>query len=157
MSKRVNKKYKDRLFRFIFKEKKELLPLYNALNGTHYTDPDKLEITTLEDVVYMNMKNDVSFLFGATLNLFEHQSSDNPNMPLRGLFYFARLFRKYEKKQKLNIYSNSLQRLPFRSISYFITAKIMSRIRRFCGCRMHFLRRRRKMAIRLSAASREWK
>ncbi len=113
MSNRVNKKYKDRLFRFVFKEKKELLALYNALNGTHYTDPDRLEITTLEDVVYMNMKNDVSFLFGATLNLFEHQSSDNPNMPLRGLFYFARLFRKYEKKQKLNIYSNSLQQLPF--------------------------------------------
>ena len=67
MGKKVNKKYKDRLFRFIFGDRRELLTLYNALNGTDYKDADKLEIVTLEDVIYMNMKNDVAFLFGAEL------------------------------------------------------------------------------------------
>ena len=113
MGKKVNKKYKDRLFRFIFGDRRELLTLYNALNGTDYKDADKLEIVTLEDVIYMNMKNDVAFLFGAELNLWEHQSSRNPNMPVRGLFYFARLYKKYAKRHKLNLYSSRLQSLPY--------------------------------------------
>ena len=113
MGKKVNKKYKDRLFRFIFGNRREMLALYNALNGTHYTDPEQLEIMTLEDVIYMNMKNDVAFLFGAELHLWEHQSTMNPNMPVRGLFYFARLYKKYAKMHKLNLYSSRMQALPY--------------------------------------------
>ena len=113
MGKKINKKYKDRLFRFIFGNRRKMLALYNALNGTHYTDPEQLEIMTLEDVIYMNMKNDVAFLFGAELHLWEHQSTMNPNMPVRGLFYFARLYKKYAKIHKLNLYSGRLQALPY--------------------------------------------
>ena len=113
MGKKVNKKYKDRLFRFIFGNRREMLALYNALNGTHYSDPEQLEIMTLEDVIYMNMKNDVAFLFGAELHLWEHQSTMNPNMPVRGLFYFARLYKKYAKIHKLNLYSSRIQALPY--------------------------------------------
>lgn len=113
MGKKVNKKYKDRLFRFIFGNRREMLALYNALNGTHYADPEQLEIMTLEDVIYMNMKNDVAFLFGAELHLWEHQSTMNPNMPVRGLFYFARLYKKYAKIHKLNLYSSRIQALPY--------------------------------------------
>ena len=72
-NKPVNKKYKDTLFRMIFREKENLLELYNALNHTDYTDPEKIEITTLEDVIYVGMKNDVSFLLFCTMNLYEHQ------------------------------------------------------------------------------------
>ena len=50
---KLNTKYKDRLFRLIFHEKKELLELYNAVNESNYTNPEELEITTIEDVVYM--------------------------------------------------------------------------------------------------------
>lgn len=81
----VNSKYKDTLFRMIFRDKKNLLSLYNALNKTSYTNPDDMKITTLEDVIYVGMKNDVSFLFSSIMNLFEHQSTFNPNMPVRGL------------------------------------------------------------------------
>ena len=49
----INHKYKDRLFRFIFNNKKDLLQLYNAINGTKYTNSDDLIINTIEDVVYM--------------------------------------------------------------------------------------------------------
>ena len=91
----VNKKYKDTVFRKLFGENKEnALSLYNAVNHTSYTDPDDLEYTTLEDVIYMKYKNDVSFLIDKTLSLYEHQSSYNPNMPLRGFLYYADLYRK---------------------------------------------------------------
>ena len=62
----VRRKYKDFLFRRVFEDKKDLLELYNALNGTDYKDPDELEITTLEDVIYMSMKNDLSFIISST-------------------------------------------------------------------------------------------
>ena len=82
----LNRNHKDALFRFIFKNPKDLLSLYNALNGTDYTDVSDLTVTTLEDIVYMSYKNDISFILGSEMSLFEHQSTFNPNMPLRGLF-----------------------------------------------------------------------
>ena len=87
---RVARNHKDRLFRMIFREKKELLSLYNAVNGTSYTNAEELEIVTLENAIYMNMKNDLAFIMDSYLNLYEHQSTYSPNMPLRDLFYIAK-------------------------------------------------------------------
>ena len=87
MTTKSNSKVRDRVFRMLFAEKKNALELYNALNGTQYENEEELEITTLDDAIYMSMKNDVSFLINETMNLFEHQSTINPNLPLRGLFY----------------------------------------------------------------------
>lgn len=84
--------YKDRIFRMIFKEKPALLALYNAMNDTAYTDPEELVITTLENAIYLGMKNDVSFMICDRLFLYEHQSTQNPNMPLRNLLYVADLY-----------------------------------------------------------------
>lgn len=110
---KVNRQYKDRLFRLVFKEKVALLELYNALNGSAYTDPEALTITTLENVLYMTMKNDASFIVDDVMNLYEHQSSYNPNMPLRGFFYFAELYRKYVDKMDADTYGSSRIELPF--------------------------------------------
>ena len=88
---KVNREYKDRLFKLIFREKRDLMQLYNAINDTDYDNPDDFEVNTLEDVVYMGMKNDISFLVKNVLNLYEHQSTFSPNLPLRGLFYFSDL------------------------------------------------------------------
>ena len=108
----INRKYKDTLFRFLFGENKAAaLSLYNAVNGSSYTDEDGLEFTTLEDVIYMKFKNDVSFLFGRTLNLYEHQSSYNPNMPLRGLLYFADLYRQLITERE-RLYGMQLVKIP---------------------------------------------
>ena len=60
----LNRNHKDALFRFIFKNPKDLLSLYNALNDTDYTDVSDLTVTTLEDIVYMSYKNDISFILG---------------------------------------------------------------------------------------------
>ncbi len=104
------KEYKDRLFRMLFSERKDLLELYNALCQKDYTDPDALEITTLDDVIYMGMKNDISFLLDGRMGLFEHQSTFNPNMPLRGLFYFSDLYKRFFHDRL--IYSTRLLMIP---------------------------------------------
>ncbi len=111
--KRANRKYKDELFRFIFHDKKDLLSLYNAVNGTDYQDPEDLEINTLENVIYLKMKNDLSFLVGASMNLYEHQSTWNPNMPLRGLLYFAELYERYINSKGYRLSGNTRIPLPF--------------------------------------------
>ena len=109
---RVNFKHKDSLFRFIFKDKEALLTLYNAVNESDYTDSDALEIYTMEDFVYMNMKNDLSFLIDWNMNVFEHQSTYNPNMPLRGFLYMAAAFKRYIELQRLDLYGSKELRLP---------------------------------------------
>ncbi len=106
-----NRQYKDRLFKLIFKEKRDLLQLYNAMNDTDYDNPEDIEVNTLEDAVYMGMKNDISFLIMDVLNLYEHQSTFNPNLPLRGLFYFSDLYRKMVGN-KHDIYGSRLIKLP---------------------------------------------
>jgi len=107
-----NRQYKSDLFCMAFGEKQYLLQLYNALNGTAYTNVDDLEVNTLDQVLYMGMKNDISFLIGSTMNLYEHQSTQNANMPLRGLFYFSKLYERYVTENGLNIYSSKLKKLP---------------------------------------------
>ena len=89
-----NRNYKDTLFRRIFGTPETLLNLYNALNNTTYDDVNDLKIVTLENAIYMNIKNDLACVVDCHLNLYEHQSSINPNMPLRDLLYVA---REYEK------------------------------------------------------------
>ena len=107
-----NRQYKDRLWRMVFNNKEDLLQLYNAINHTDYQNPDDLVVNTLEDVLYLSMKNDVSFLVGGTMNLYEHQSTFNPNMPLRGIFYFSRLYEGYVADNNLMIYHEKRVRLP---------------------------------------------
>lgn len=112
---KINIKYKDRLFRLRFgseEYKEDILSLYNALNGTSYDNTDDITITTIQDVIYIRMKNDVSFLLDGHLSLWEQQGSVNPNMPVRGLLYFGELYDQYIKVNKLNIYGKKLQKIP---------------------------------------------
>lgn len=111
MGRILNEKYRDTIFRMLFGEdKKALLSLYNALNGTDYDNPDELEINTLEDSVYMGIKNDVSFIIKNEMVLGEHQSTINPNMPLRDLFYVTDLYEIYTAD--MNIYGVTKLRIP---------------------------------------------
>lgn len=108
----VNRKYKDSLFRMIFSDKKDLLDLYNAVNDSHYNNTEDLTLYTLEDAIYISYKNDISFLLDETLNLYEHQSTVNPNMPLRGLIYLARNYEAYIEQNHLDLYSSVQQTVP---------------------------------------------
>ena len=97
----VDRLYKDRLFKMIFNDKIELLKLYNAINGTDYTDPAMLTITTLENAIYMTMENDLSFIIDMRLALYEQQSTVNPNLPLRFLMYVTDIYSSYAKDMNL--------------------------------------------------------
>ena len=110
-----NRQYQDRLFKAIFgreEHKDWLLSLYNALNGSSYTDPSAIEINTIEGIIYVTMKNDISFLIDSQINLYEQQSSYNPNMPLRGLMYFAELYQKHLTKQDRDLFTTALVKIP---------------------------------------------
>ena len=124
----VRRTYKDSLFRDLFgseERRGNALELYNALAGTSYDDPEELEITTISDVIFLGRKNDVSFIVGNEMVLLEHQSTHNPNMPLRGLLYFSRLYGKYVDVNEVDIYGHSLQKLPTPRyvVLYFGTGK----------------------------------
>ena len=106
----AKREYKDTVFRMLFSEKKELLSLYNALSGTSYDDPEELEITTLKNAIYMTVKNDISCVIDMRLNLYEHQSTVNPNIPLRDLDYVARTYSLFYKDE--DIYSPRIIHLP---------------------------------------------
>ena len=88
----ANRNYKSTVFAMLFGDRERLLRLYNAISGKNYQDPEALEINTLENAIYMGMKNDLSFLIDDNLSLYEHQSTVNPNMPLRFLFYISDLY-----------------------------------------------------------------
>ena len=109
---RLNRKHKDRLFRYLFRDKKHLLELYNALHESSYTDPEALEVVTMEDVIFMRMKNDLSFIIDSRLNLYEHQSTWNPNMPLRGLFYFTQQYEGLLAEEEADVYGKRRLALP---------------------------------------------
>ena len=107
---KVKRNHKDTLFRMIFSTRENLLSLYNAVNHSHYTDASELEIVTLKNEVYMNMKNDQAFLLDMQLNLYEHQSTWNPNMPLRFLMYVAKEYQMLVRNQTL--YASALVKVP---------------------------------------------
>ena len=111
----ANRKYKDTVFRMLFSDRANLLSLYNAINRTAYKDPEELEIVTLENAIYMGMKNDLAFIIDMNLFLYEHQSTYNPNIPLRDLFYISAEYQKLVDRKSL--YSSSLQKIP---APYFI-------------------------------------
>ena len=106
----ANRKYTDPVFRKLFSDRKNLLSLYNAINGTAYMDASQLEIVTLDNAIYMGMKNDLAFIINTNLFLYEHQSTYNPNMPLRDLFYISGEYQKLVDLKSL--YTSTRLRIP---------------------------------------------
>ena len=106
----VNRTYKSTVFTMLYADKGNLLELYNAMTGKHYTDPGLLEINTLENAIYMTIKNDVSFLIDGRLSLYEHQSTKNPNLPLRFLLYISHLYSRMTKD--VNLYGTAMVQIP---------------------------------------------
>ena len=108
--KSVKRDYKSRMFTMIFRDKKELLQLYNAVGQRNYDNPELLIINTLENAIYMSMQNDLSFVIDSRLSLYEHQSTYNPNLPLRFLLYLSDLYEKMI--QGKNLYGTKTIGIP---------------------------------------------
>ncbi len=108
----VNKEYKSSVFKAYFSIKENCLALYNAVNGTAYTEDDDLKIETLENAVYLKIYNDVSFMICGYVNLYEHQSTVNPNMPIRDLFYIADMYKAITMRPENDLYGSKLIKVP---------------------------------------------
>ena len=112
----ANREYKDRLFSFLFGSEEHrdwTLSLYNAVNRSAYEDADAIRITTIREVLYLGMHNDVSFLISpGEMSLYEQQSTYNPNMPLRLLQYLGSLYEKHVKEGRYDKYGDSVVPLP---------------------------------------------
>ena len=123
----VYRTVKDRLFKFIFgnpNHKDWALSLYNYLEKTNYTDPDDLEIVTLDNAIYMHTRNDVGVIVGTfNLSLWEQQSAPTPNTPYRLLLYVTDTFKKYVYVMHMNVYSSKPIRLPSPKFYVFYNGK----------------------------------
>jgi predicted transposase/invertase (TIGR01784 family) len=118
----ANKKYKDTVFTSLFNDKKLLLELYNALEGTSYSNPNLVEINTLSGVLFTNLRNDISFIIdGKIVVLAEHQSTINENMPLRMLQYYAKSYKNTATKK--DIYRRRLIKIPRPEFVVFYNGK----------------------------------
>jgi hypothetical protein len=105
-----NREYKSDVFSMLMQDKKNAMELYNGLNGTSYDDPERLELFQLDKGISMSLYNDASFIIDMHMNLYEHQSTYNPNIPLRNLIYFVMLIQKLVRNRDL--YGRRLIRIP---------------------------------------------
>lgn len=105
-----NREYKSDVFGMLMREPFHALEVYNALNGTQYDNPEEIQIITLEKGISLSVRNDAAFVIDWHLNIYEHQSTYNPNMPLRGLIYFVNTIEKGVRKQ--DIFSRKRIRIP---------------------------------------------
>ena len=94
-----NRQYKSDVFSMLLEDPKNALEVFNGVNGTNYDDPSKVEIYLLDKGVSLSIYNDASFILDMNLSLYEHQSTYNPNIPLRNLFYLANLLQKIVVKE----------------------------------------------------------
>jgi hypothetical protein len=107
----VNTRYKDSVFSFLFSDPDLLRELYCALEDVSLPPDVPVTINTLENVLFMELINDISFEIGGKLVvLIEHQSSINQNLPLRLLMYIARVYEKMVKDR--NLYSSKRLTIP---------------------------------------------
>ena len=110
---RPKRQTKDIIFRLVFgNDRQALLQLYNALHGTAYTDPHELQIVTLDNAIYISRKNDLAFLLAGSINMYEHQSTLNPNMPVRFLIYLAQEYQLLVESTDKSLYGSELIPLP---------------------------------------------
>lgn len=110
---RNKRNYRDVFFRELFGENKQaLLELFNALNGTAYIDVNNLEVVTIEGAIYISWKNDVAFMVAGIINMYEHQSTINPNLPIRMLIYLGQEYQRLINGDYKDIYGKTLIHIP---------------------------------------------
>lgn len=96
-----NREFKSDVFSMLMEDKRNALQVYNALNGSSHEDPEIVEMHTLEKGISLSVRNDAAFIIDMELNIYEHQSSFNANMPLRSLIYFITVVKGLVKNRDL--------------------------------------------------------
>lgn len=96
-----NREYKSDVFSMLMEEPEYALEVYNVLNGSNIEDPSIVEMVTLAKGISLSVRNDAAFIVDMDMNIYEHQSSYNPNMPLRSILYFAEIIKSILKDRDL--------------------------------------------------------
>ena len=105
-----NREYKSDVFSMLMEYPEYALDVYKALGGRSDAKPSMVEIKTLEKGISLSVRNDAAFIIDTELSLYEHQSTYNPNMPLRSLIYLAEILKPMVKNKDL--YSKKLIKIP---------------------------------------------
>ena len=137
---KVQRNYKDTFFRMLFKDKENLLSLYNALNNTAYTDVNGLEITTLENAVYMNYKNVVSFVFELELMVTMYNINHGCNKEIMDACRILKEYAMYVEQVRIYAKQMPLAEAVEKTVDHCIKVGILS----------EFLRKNRAEAIAVS-------
>lgn len=105
-----NREYKSDVFSMLMEDRNNALQLYNAVNGSDYTDPETVEICNLDKGISLSVRNDAAFVLDMNLSVYEHQSTVCPNMPVRSLVYFSIMLKEIIRDR--NIYGRTLVKIP---------------------------------------------
>ena len=116
-----NREYKSDVISMMLQIPEYALDVYNAMNDSVYTDPDMIQIMRLENGISLSVRNDASFFINNYLNLYEHQSTYSPNLPLRYLFYVSDLYSKMTKDS--NLYGSRRIMIPAPRFLIFYNGK----------------------------------
>ena len=117
-----NREYKSDVFSMLLENPNNALQLYNALNESNYSDPEMIEIRTLDKGVSLSVRNDSAFVLDSNLSIYEHQSTICPNMPVRCLIYFSNIIEKIVKGH--NIYGRTLVKIPTPRFAIFYNGAV---------------------------------
>ena len=107
-----NREYKSDVFSMLMEDKANALEVYNALNGSAFTDPEVVEIVQLEKGVSLSIRNDASYIIDMNFCLYEHQSTYNRNMPLRSMIYFVNALDDWLKENGHDLFGRKCIMIP---------------------------------------------
>ncbi|MGN0481624.1 MAG: hypothetical protein ACI4EV_08640 [Lachnospiraceae bacterium] len=117
----TKREYKSTLFSMLLREPEYALQVFNVLNNSNITDSSEVQIYNLEAGASLLRRNDAAFIVGMHLNIYEHQSTVNPNMPLRSVLYFASIMEKYVRNR--NLLSSKMVKIPTPHFAVFYNGK----------------------------------
>ena len=107
-----NREYKSDVFSMLMENKSYALEVYNALNHSDYRNPEEVEIIRLERGISLSIRNDASFLIDMNMSFYEHQSTYNPNMPLRSAIYYVNTLEDWLRRKNLDLFSRKRIQIP---------------------------------------------
>lgn len=112
-----NREYKSDVFSLLMENSNNALELYNAVNGSNYTDSSMIEMCRLDGGISLSVRNDAAFILDMRLSIYEHQSTVCPNMPLRSFIYLANILERMIKKY--NVFGRKLVKIPTPKFAIF--------------------------------------
>ena len=107
-----NRNFKSSVFSLMMQDKVKALNVYNVLGNSHFDNPEDVEIITTDGGISLSVRNDASFIIGTDMNFYEHQSTYNPNMPMRSLIYCTDAIDRRIKEKNENLYGHKQIKIP---------------------------------------------